>query len=81
MFALFDFQNVSLYAHRFASLLTGTCHAVVYAGDSQQECQINIQRSCFKYMLTDLIIVIHYNILSREFNLGKLSGKEGAGME
>ena len=32
--------------------------------DSQQECQINIQRSCFKYMLIDLIIVIHYNILA-----------------
>ena len=32
--------------------------------DSQQECQINIQRSCFKYMLIDLIIVIHHNILA-----------------
>ena len=32
--------------------------------DSQQECQINIQRSCFKYMLIVLIIVIQYNILA-----------------
>ena len=47
--------------------------------DSQQECQINIQRSCFEYMLIVLIIVIHYNILA--LDLGKLSGKEGAGME
>ena len=32
--------------------------------DSQQECQIDIQRSCFKYMLIVLIIVIQYNILA-----------------
>ena len=32
--------------------------------DYQQECQIDIQRSCFKYMLIVLIIVIHYNVLA-----------------
>ena len=32
--------------------------------ESQQECQIDIQRSCFKYMLIVLIIVIQYNILA-----------------
>ena len=32
--------------------------------DSQQECQIDIQRSCFKYMLIVLMIVIQYNALA-----------------